>query len=344
MDKYYDKDFKAIVNCARVFLNCFNLILDDETNGLEKSVFPIFDQNKKVVGHLGISAHYYHHHAAYINATIKDIELHASYEIPVLYFKGQISANIDYVFKLNNKDLFFGSFYINGTYNGNCYCKTNLGTQNDEMGNCILQLRTADTAKLHTKLRTEYIASMYQYSIIKEDGNYVEQMFCGYPASRYSKYTIMYHDIKKAILTRRLWRKIYYLYYDQNNNEFYKYLVEGRLPDEYIGNVIENREYQTVPASIVDNIEITKGDIMQYFDPDMFAKIQQFQKILTTDSCAIFDNLVRVCIGESFGKSTEELKAIFGTDIAEIKFQNNAKNLKEAFCTVDNPVRKLKKF
>lgn len=303
---------------ARVFLNIFNLILENKEDINEFTKFGIFDRNNNQVGTL------------YFENDVVKIQSATSL--------GNLNANYDIAQFSGFRDLECGGAFVQWNHEIKFKVDGNQSFSGDMQLDVSMDTNFGNTCRFHTKIK-----------YIDKDNKEVELKFMddGKPFSYEAKKegfrevleidpwsdfeSFMYHIIRKGE-------------YDTTHhcfpNDSIKFVWHNGINDKKhlktVSHVVENlqtREHENQLYDSVgkdDSVESTiqKGLLMQKIDPDFSKKIIELINYFKKDNVSFFENLIDV----SFNKvSEEERKALFGTDIERISYNNGADNLLDAY-------------
>ena len=306
---------------ARVFLNIFDLMLDDVLDIDESSKIKIFDYNTNEVGLLSFDSN-----NVKIVANCNDYLLNASYEFSTVSgfvdyefnnaLFGQWVVSIDFNLS-NNKDVLFSgdlSFdcSVDSEYGMACLCRPLV----------VRELPNGDkyTLKILRNNRAfgAYISSVGYTETIdirpKDDVN-------GFIVHVISKGK---YDPKSYMYEYRKYMGIFAAGIE-NENELRSFLLETEL-----GRRISYVNSYTQKEGEDDSKEllIQKGRLMQELDPDMFYKIKELRTLFSIGEVSLLDNLISVCYDFY---SDEEVESFIGIKRSKMNYQDGANSLLESY-------------
>lgn len=316
MSKQY-LNIKRNTCAARIFLNTFDLVLEDIGDVNIFSEIKIFDKAMNEVGKLHFDNGKVIMSANYNNNTLK-----ACYDIPEIFggidkeygnaLYGHWSSKI--AFQVNNKNntKLSGEFLIENSIDSefgvSCLCHPLINCEIPEKGNIILKILR------YSMFELEIISGDYYETIflspgdslngfIRHDitiGKYDKEQK-SYPYEKYASIT----DGKKGRLRVYLCEK--------------EYKNKLTLHKEFIPEVGSNNSTETL---------LQKGFLMQKLDPDMIRKINQLRELLLIGNISLFDNLISICY-DSY--TDEKIKALLGVKRQKMDYQDGADNLADSY-------------
>lgn len=312
MDKKQCNDFNRILSSVKIFLNGFNLILEEKKDYTEPLGLLIFDKNVKAVGTLC-----YNKPLIYITAKLdNDTTLHACCNKDKEYTTDSFCRmdHIVYYIKDSKFLKFNGEFDVRSVndekYGKLCTCHS------------LIHFRLTEDESITIKILND--GNTFYYYRGNDKSNESEKISVT-PFDNHNNYIM--HDIKKGNFDCRTHSYPYRFYAEVLNdeNKLWAYLKE------YVySNVLSQTnkvEEKDTKDSSYENI-IQKGLLMHSIDPKMYYRIKELGELLTIGGIPLLDNLYSISY-DSY--SDEELKALLGIDRKKIVYQNGSNNLYDAY-------------
>lgn len=348
MNKKQYNNFDRKLYAAKIFLNCFNLILEEKQNCDESTVLQIFNKKMETVGSLRYSEPF-----TYIKAKLDNgVYLRAAYDVLPHDNSETIEFscwkdNISFKIEGTNYLRFDGNFVIfasvDDKHGERCTCKSSIFIEKNK--NNIINIDIQENGKTFyyydyrgdtTPKEKELISVMPFYN---QFGN--------------KNHCLIEHSLKKGD------------YFDENNHsngypyEFFGSVGYGskeKYGDSYCACAVEgvyrkaiSRDYKIVEKdskdSSEDNIKQI-GLLMHSIDPRMYSVIYHLKELLTIRDLSLLDNLYSICY-DSY--SDEDLRALLGINRKKIVYQDGSSTLHSAYFgdnnqyTISNTMIKQKK-
>lgn len=301
---------------ARIFLNTFGLILEDEFD--EK--INIYDKSGNKVGRLSkIDSR------INISVDYNDILLEADYYLPkVIAFVdvedndqlfGQWSSEIFFVLK-KDKIKMNGEFLISSSmdseFGSKCVCHPIIRCDLDELGKVELEiLRKGKTFGLNYK--TYNLKESIEVRPFDNLNGYI-------------KHDILYgeYDYARSSFPYRRYCGVF-AGGESEKNKLHVFLIEEKYRECLD---FQNGYVKKVNGDMSSETIIQKGNLMKDLDPDMYKKIRVLYEILRFDDFPLLDNLISVCY-DSY--TDEELFALLGMERKKFIYQNGEIKLRDAY-------------
>ncbi len=305
---------------ARIFLNAFNLILEENVENIDQFLkLKIFDSDMNEVGKL-----YFKNGKVFISANFNNNVLNAEFNIAKIYgyyailednIQGNWNNDIDFQLQQSNGIKLSGQFEIRAAldseYGIHCNCHPLIKYEVDGKEMMILKM-FRDGSELNLQIMKD---------------NYKEKIdVCSWDKNRY-----LYHEIIKGEYDRQ-----------KLGNPFSRYVLVKEAEDEknkgklasllsetnYIRPVLFETNY--IPKNSNNSIQLSLqiGKLMRELDPSMYERIKETKEILKIDNKSIFDDLVGIC----FEKYTnEQVEALLGVTKNKILYQDGNDTLANSY-------------
>lgn len=304
---------------ARVFLNIFGLVLEQEEGINEYSKLKIFNNNDDEVGML-----YFQNGEVNILANSNFGVLNAKYDITkVIGFEDfecgnalfvQWNTNINYRVCSDDQINFSGEMQIG----------------------CSMDTEFGNKCRVHTLL--EYLHDndkvtlkfMHDGSVFKyeRNNNHERETINISPSDPFGNYITHFinrgnYDDDKHCYPYRYWSSV-------SRKSHREYILHAL---SFAGNYNEALTYQEDYVRMKgkecsSEVLMQTGLLMQQIDPDFTKKIEEIRGNFLVDGVSLFDNIIAVSLNSY---TDEEVKALTGLDKIKINFQNGTDNLVDAY-------------
>ena len=306
------------LSVARVFLNMFDLVLENKNNIWQFDVLKILDRYGNQCGRLYFDCGIVRIETeTSLGLLIADYEI-ASFNILRDNYLGGGQVGWSHVINFNVKD----SKSFGGTMRIPAIIDTHFSKK------CCVNTAINYIDKDGKDVNLYVMSDGYQFGYIAKKGDFREKIEINIrDCINYS----MYHTIvsgKEDILN---------FCFPDCNTHIVKYdFSSKKICLKTIVNIRKNSEkikYEEVNHESVGEFEsvesnIQKGLLMQEIDPDFSLKIKELINDFNKNGVSFLENLIDAAFNDY---SKEEKKALFGTDIRKIKYQNGADNLDDAY-------------
>lgn len=301
---------------ARIFLNTFNLILED---GFSEKL-DIYDKDGNIVGCLSLIDNRIN-----ISAEYNGILLEADYYLPKMIafvdiedndqLFGQWSSEIYFVLKkekMNINGEFLLSSSMDSEFGSKCVCHPIIRCDLDELGKIEFEILrkgkmfglSFKTYNLKESIEVRPFDDLNGY--IKHDILYGEYDFTrsSFPYRRYS-----------GVFTGG----------ESEKDKLHVFLHEEKYRESLD---FKNGFVDKVNGNMSSDAIIQKGNLMKELDPDMYKKIKILCEILKIEDFSLLDNLISVCY-DSY--TDEELFALLDIERKKIVYQTGENKLRDAY-------------
>ena len=315
----YDLNVQQNLCAARLFLNLFNLSIEENENYNESSEIKIKDINNNYVGTI-----FFINDNIIINACTSIGILKANYKKTKLWGLGDLELNESFLkWKHDIKYTIYGKSIISGDTQIGLHFDTN------SYKYCALHSTIKYIDENSNKVVINIQDDGFNFCYNAKGVNFEEKLTIN-PNNEFE--ANMYHSIYKGQPNRDKFFRYPYSYVKKINTE-YKY------DKKYISafsNIINNyniidREYNCY-YSLGDHYDkqdiIQKGVLMQKIDPTFKEKIQEIFLFFENDDLSFLNNLIDMSFDNY---SEEERLALFGLKINKLLYYNNATNVLDAY-------------
>lgn len=301
---------------ARIFLNTFNLILENVGEINQFSKIKILDRAMNEVGELC-----FQDGKVLMSANYNDSTLEASYDIAKIFglvdrecnnaLFGQWTSKISFQFQRENIIKLNGEFLIDNSIDSEfgitCLCHPLINGEifgKEKFNLIILRRFRMFSLEINSSNYNETINIMPYDNM----NGYIRHVITEYNNNcQHRKYV--------GILSSG----------EINNSQLRLYITET----EGENTILSNCEFvQKVGDDNSSELLIQKGILMQQLDPTMFRRIQELRKLLLIGDNSILDNLISVCY-DSY--TDEEINALLGLERRKTIYQDGADNLKNSY-------------
>lgn len=299
---------------AKIFLNIFDLVLENKKDINQFTKLKIFDRNSNPVGILS-----FENESVKIKGVTNLGTLEADYNITDLcgirnqkYSWATVIWTHEIKFIVDGEQSFSGNMqiaaYVNAPFGNDCRLHTTIKYLDKD--NKTVELKIMDDG------------TPFSYEAWKE--NFNESLEIN-PWSKNK--TMIWHSIERKDDDKY----IKTVCYDEKTDEIttHSLIIEGDQIKED-----KTSKYKSVGKK--DSIELTiqQGVLMQAIDTKFSIKIVDLINLFKNGNVSFLENLIDV----AFNTVNEaERKALFGTDIKRINYHNGANNLLDAyFCPNEN--------
>ena len=303
---------------ARIFLNIFDLTLEDTDKINEVTSLEIYNPNP--VGTLNFTDN-----KITISVDSLDGKLEANYDFANIFTistgenglsSKEWSNNIKFSYDINNGVKLTGDFLI-----GACI--------DDEFGlTCLCQpllsCEIADKEKVNISMFRNQ--KFFDLQSIKE--NYKEEISIDKDTN------LIIHNISQDTNQSKTNVVAYSRYYKHKDEDENKQYLGVRAIKYKDGKAIRYNQ-QSIPAisdSQYDNF-IQQCKMLHELDPSISNKIKNLQRNLIIHGVPVLDNIFNVCYD---GYSNLDLQTIFNTEISHFTYQGYAENLKDSYFGISN--------
>lgn len=307
---------------AKIFLNMFNLKIEEKDIVYHYDRLKIYDKNEKNVGEV-----YFNNGFVYIKANTLYGKLNASYEIGKFYQMQDIETdnglysdwNHNINFKLGNKikgDLQMHAV-VDTTFGINFRTHTILKYKDKEGKNVELLFMRDGKAFSYTATKDDFLEELKI-----NPWNDFEPFLCHTVRSG------EYSSEKSAFENQRL-------FFVWHNG------CDDRKTLRTVSRVVDNYEYLVEKETLTEgnsntfskDAVIEKAKLMHKIDDTFANKINDIIKDFKTDDCSLIESLISF----SFDKfSQEEINTLFGLEIKKANYYNGTNNIIDAYFDVDN--------
>ena len=301
---------------ARIFLNTFDLILENTNDMNEYSKIKIFDKTMNEVGEL-----HFQDGKVLIFANYNDSTLEASYDIAKIFgfvdrecnnaLFGQWTSKISFQFQRKNIIKLNGEFLIDNSIDSKfgitCLCHPLVNGEifDKEKFNLImlrrfkmfsLEVNSNDFKETISVMPYDNMNGYIRHAITEHSNNCQHRKYVGVLSSG---------EIHNSPL------RLYITETEGENTILSKCEFVQKMGDEKSSELL-----------------VQKGKLMQQLDPTMFQRIQELRKILSIGDNSILDNLISVCY-DSY--TDEEINALLGLERKKMIYQDGADSLKNSY-------------
>lgn len=301
---------------AKIFLNLFNLYLEEKEEVRHYDKLKIFNSENQEVGKL----------------EFKD----GIINIESLTSLGKLSANYEISKFWGLNDLEFGGGLVEWVHNINFNIDGEQKFDGDLQIDIVMDTDFGKYCRTHSIIR--YIdkdnnnvvlkfmndGKPFSYEAKRDDFREVLEVD---PWSDFESY--MYHIIRDGKYDKEKsnwpYESLKFVWHNGDNDKNHL---------RTISQLIENYKYKEWKKELYKKsgtdkeATIQKGLLMHKIDSDFSKKIEELINLFKKDNVSFFTNLINV----TFDKvSEEEIKALFGTDIQKIVYYNGENNLLDAY-------------
>lgn len=315
---------------ARILLNIFGLILEEQEEINEFSKLKIFNQDNLEVGNV-----------IFENGVVK---------IQSLTNLGNLEASYDIAKFSGFEDIECGGAFVQWAHNIKFQVDGNLNFSGDMQIGVNMDTTFGNNCRVHCKIKyldasdneveLKFMDDGKPFSYVAEKDHFREVLEID-PWSDFDSF--MCHTIRNGEYDREKFcfpHEIVKCVWHNGSND--------RNHLKTVSSVIKNSEsveyesqlYESVGKDDSVNSTIQKGLLMQQIDSDFSKKIVELINLFKKGNVSFFSNLIDVAFNKV---SEEERKALFGVDIERMSYHNGADNLLDAYFGIKENNRFLPK-
>lgn len=319
MDKKQYLTLEQNICSARVFLNVFGLILENQDNINEFSKLKIFNTKGEEVGILCFKD-------GKINVTANSNfgKLNAYYDVASVWGFNDIECGG--VFAQWNNNIYFDvssedKLNFKGNIQIGCSMDSDFGIRCNT--HSIVEYKQSEN---QVALKFMMDGSEFKYEINgKNEREIIDVSICNTLSNFMHHYIIKgEYDYDKHAFPYRKSARIKTKSFDENN------ILEALSFAEEYGELLSYSEnyIPMIGKNQTEESTIQKGLLMQQIDPDFVKKIEEIKNTFISDDVSLFENLIDISFSSY---SDEEVIALFGFEREKVNYQNGADNLVDAY-------------
>lgn len=314
------------IHAARIFLNTFNLILENKEDINEFSEIKIFNKSKQEVGKLVFTKD------KVMMFAQEDYILNAQYNLARAWGFVDIDSQslIKPIFGKWSSEIIFqvnwqNNIQLSGKFLLECSADSELGLSC--LCHPLVNLEIPGQGKITLNILRD--GSTFRMDLYTPKG---QELIDVRPWDWLNGFFI--HDIKEKGKRTDAYRKYAGIFngaeQGENQNKLHVFLKE-----EEKGRKIAYRS-EFIPKIGDDNskeILLQKGKLMHELDPEMYEKIAKVRNLFSLNNESILDNLIGVCY-DSY--TDEEINVLLGLKRNKNIYQDGRDNLKDSYFSLDN--------
>lgn len=301
---------------ARIFLNLFNLSLEEKEEVKHYDKLRIFNSENLEVGKVNFKDGIVN-----IECMTSLGRLNANYEISKFWGLNDLEVGgglVEWVHNIN--------FNVDGEqkFDGDIQIGASMDTDFGNRCRTHSIIRYIDKDNNNVVLKFMEDGKPFSYEAKKEGFREVLEID---PWCDYESY--MYHIIRKGEYDKEKsnwpYESLKFVWHNGDNDKNHL---------RTISQLIENYKYKEWKKELYEKsgtdkeATIQKGLLMHKIDSDFVKKIEELINLFKKDNVSFFTNLIDVAFDKV---SEEEIKALFGTNIKKITYYNGADNLLDAY-------------
>lgn len=309
-------------SAACIFLNLFNLILEEKEDIDEFTKLKIYDRDMNIIGEL-----YFNNGVVIMNTSSPVGKLNATFPIAEARFINDTEGDIpgkngswvtEIKYQFEKLDLSFSGEVmfessVDTAFGLNCLCHPTIHCERKDLGKIDLMiLRDGNFLNIEILKGDDYeqinIKPFGHRSQILHDITYgkLDEKTLEYPY----RYGAGVFDIQENGIENKDYNLIFI------EKEYDNFL---KCRDEYVHKNFTD-DYRV--------LHVQQGTLMQQLDPSMYNKLAEIKKIFTIGDTSFLDNLISICY-DSY--TDEEIKVLLGCERCVKPYQNGSDKLTDAY-------------
>ena len=315
----YEQNLRAAI----VFLNMFNLTIEEKENLCYSSDLKIISSDSEVLGKIHLEEEKIiintQTDLGLLEASYQTINASRSFDVEYQATHTSWNFDINYTIHKNNDEKFTGLFYVDivadTQFGTHCICRP------------ILDYIIKDKKVMSLKFQLD--GSTFKAEFWDDDFYEVINFM---PFDSLNGYII--HDIKEGKYENSCYpyRKYsgIFSFSELEKNKFKAFSITYEYGNISDNKVIPYEKENYKEGSWSDSRETIMqfGNTMQEFNPSTYDKIKKIKALLTEKNTSLLDYFINVSLG-SF--NDEEIKALLGIERKPLEYKGKVKELKQIY-------------